>query len=234
MDDQTADSLLWQFSSDACKEAGAIPPEGSRLAYGRQPPESPFRTHHFQTINRAIHIGYQTVPGDCPPMRLISRWGFCARVPRDTFVKRLDIPEQYRSVTPNESRFGLCAVRGDTWPEGDTGFVASWISGSEFVKIQTGIDILFPSALMLYQGPIPNSALLAGGSGAEVMAGFEAASALRVIRRDGREYGVANLNYIVRLPPAGTELILRRNDLLGWFFAIPKWAYKMCSEVKDG
>jgi hypothetical protein len=217
LDADSADdgTLLWSYETAACESAGALPPESMRLHYGERDPQSPYSSRDYATIWRAIENGYQVKPSDCPPIRLIARYGVIVRCPGTVVLRRLERRASVREFEPGCARFGIAEVAGDTWPVGDSGFVASWIAGSEFVKIQTGIVMFFPKRYCLYQGPLPNRTLIRDAD-AEVMAGVEYAVPSRIRTIDARRYGVADMNVIVRLPPAGTELRLPRGAALAW------------------
>jgi len=213
-------TLYWTFLSPAHAAAGAIPPEPMRLPYGEQSPASPFRSGSYGEIWRAIERGYSTYPSDCPPVRIISRFGFIVHCPGRVCIRRVETPRRERIFAENYAAFGMAEMEGDPWPASDSGLIASWILGSEFVKIQTGIRVLFPHGQYLYQGPLPNRTLIANAQ-ADVMAGLEYASHKRTVHMGGHRWGVADINVIVRLPPVGETLQFTRGDGLAWFFLIP-------------
>lgn len=207
--------LYWDYESAAHREAGALAPEPLELPYGQQAPTSPFRSRDYATRWRAIEGGYRVVPADCPPIRFISRYGLGLRCPGDVHLRRLAMPLLDRIIDPAQAAFGLMEVRGTPWPDSDSGFVASWIAGSEFAKIQTGVVVYFPREFCLYQGPIPNHLLL-DNQPLDVMAGIEYANPSRLIAIAGAPHGVARLNIIVRLP--SDSLKLARGALFAWAF----------------
>jgi hypothetical protein len=211
--------LHWLYETDACRDAGARPPERMRLPYGDRDQESPFNSRDYAIIWRAIEAGYEVKPHHCPPVRVISRYGILLRCPGAVYARRLAERTAAREFSESRARYGIVEVAGDLWPIGDSGFIASWIAGSEFVKVQTGISILFPADWCLYQGPIPNQTLL-DGSGVEVMAGIEYAVDKRTREMGGVRYGVANMNVIVRLPPIGAALELSSGTPLAWAFPL--------------
>lgn len=211
--------LYWDYENAECLAAGAIPPESLALPYGKQSRNSPFTSKDYVTIWRAIESGYLTQPGDCPPIRLIANYGFSVRCPGKVFMRRLPERIRLRKFESDRALFGVAEIGGDHWPKSDSGFIASWIAGSEFVKIQTGIRIFFPAEHYLYQGPLPNVVLFQESS-LDIMAGIEYAAEKRMTEINGRQYGVANLNTIARLPTVGNTVNLKRGDLLSWFFVV--------------
>jgi hypothetical protein len=205
--------LIWAFENARVRDAGALPPEQLSLDYGVREPGS--RTHrgHPADPNRLV------TPAACGPVRVISRYGFVVRCPGELTLRRLEQPARERVFEPGLARFGLAEISGTPWPIGDTGLVAGWISGSEYVKIQTGVMILFPADVFLYQGPLPNSQLIEGYR-AEVMAGLEYPNPARVLEHEGRTLNYASINVITRLPEIGEVLHLHRGDPLCWLFAV--------------
>lgn len=224
--------LYWSYEAEACRAAGALPPERMQLPYGVRDRASPFGTRDYATIWRAIERGYEVKPGDCPPVRLISRYGVVVRCPGRVRARRLPERSATRSFSEEHARFGIIEVGGDAWPVGDSGFVASWIAGSEFIKVQTGIGIHFPADGYLYQGPIPNRGLV-DDSPVEVMAGMEYVNDNRVREIAGRRYGLAHMNVIVRLPPADRVLELSRGTPLAWVFPVHASSQVQLSALGD-
>jgi hypothetical protein len=212
--------LYWDYENAECRAAGAIPPKPLVLPYGKQSSNSPFISRDYTKIWRAIESGYKTEPSDCPPIRLIAHYGFSVSCPGKVFIRRLPEEMRFRNFQSERAMFGIVEVGGDPWPKSDSGFIASWIAGSEFVKIQTGILIFFPTGYYLYQGPLPNTILLEQPN-INVMAGLEYATPKRMTEINGKQYGVVNLNIIVRLPALEKTVSLNPGELLAWFFVVP-------------
>lgn len=212
--------LYWKYKDPKFSAAGALPPEPLVLPYGKQLNSSPFISKNYTKIWRAIENGYETQPSDCPPVRLISNYGFTVRCPGKVFIRRISNKRRFRNFESDRATFGIAEVGGDPWPESDSGFVASWIAGSEFIKIQTGILVFFPIEYYLYQGPLPNINLLKQPD-INVMAGLEYATKKRMTKIHGKKHGVADLNIIVRLPILEKTIHLDSGDLLAWFFTVP-------------
>jgi len=209
--------LYWAYENAACRDAGAIVPEPPDMTYAHRTLPA------AKDLAREAELGRPVLPFDCPPVRLIAGYGFQVYCPGEVVLKRADHRRRLRSFATNHASFGLADIGGDPWPQSDSGLVASWISGSEFVKIQTGIMVFFPIDTYLYQGPLPNAGL-DGDGGADVMAGLEYPHAKRQREIAGATYGWSCLNVIVRLPPQGQVVKLGRGDPLAWFFAVPKRA----------
>lgn len=212
--------LYWDYETPESRTAGAIAPERLSLAYGERAPDSPYADKSYASRWRAIEEGYVTQPGDCPPVRLIAHYGYAVRCPGKVRLRRLEQRLGSRDFKLDCARFGIAEVGGDIWPQSDSGFIASWIAGSEFVKIQTGIVVYFRADHYLYQGPLPNTAL-SNLLNVEVMAGLEQAVESRRVNINGNQYGYAQLNIIVRLPPVGSMCEIETGDLLAWFFPVP-------------
>lgn len=209
--------LFWDLADDHVRAAGALPPEPLAMPYARQPHDSPYRLRDFAARWRGLEGGYEAQPGDCPPIRLIAGYGFVVRCPGRVRLRRRASPSRERLRAASRASFGWCDIEGDEWPEGDSGLVASWISTSEFVKVQTGVRIWFPVDAYLYQGPLPNGEL-ADDEPLPVMAGLEYARPGATQTLEGESYGRADLNVIVRLPEAGQELVIERGRALCWLF----------------
>lgn len=205
--------LFWAFENSAVRDAGALPPVHLELDYGLRH-GSPLRN-----LQRAAAPGRPVTPADCGPVRVIARYGFAVRCPGRVILRRSEHRRTERLHTPEVAAFGLAEIRGDRWPVGDSGFVASWISGSEYVKIQTGVLFFFPREMYLYQGPLPNAQLVDGLS-VEVMAGLEYASKDRLWPDQDGCLGWASINVIARLPALGRTVELAAGAPLCWVFPV--------------
>lgn len=213
--------MYWSFSSPAASAAGAIPPEPLNLKNSKIAPESPFKGERtYLNIWQSIEAGYRVIPGDCPPVRLISRFGFMLKCPGDITVRQIAPTDKLRHFSANTARFGKAEVGGTSWEFSDSGFVASWVAGSEFFKIHTGIVVFFSEEDYLYQGPLPN--MRHGDTNLDVMAGLEFMKPDRVQIIGGQKYCVAQMNVIARLPPQNSVLTVKRGEAIGWFFCVPK------------
>lgn len=211
--------LRWAYESELHERAGALPPVRMELAYGRQDPASPYRAREYTARWRAIEAGYRVEPSDCPPVRYTSRYGVCIRCPADTWFRRAAAPRDERRFEDELAAFGLAEVGGAPWPRSDSGFVASWIAGSEYVKVQTGLRVYYDADACLFQGPLPNPQLLDVGD-LEVMTGIEPPARTRRTVIDGRDHGVCDVNLICRLPPPGRTITLARGTPLAWVFEV--------------
>lgn len=211
--------LRWRFAAGA--PAWALPPEPASFDFGVWSRHSPFRQRSFVDRWRAIEDGYQTVPADCPPVRALSRYGFVAHCPGHVTLRRLTVEAQERHFAPGRAAFGRSEIVGDAWPGSDSGLVASWILGSEFVKVHTGIDILFPRGVWLFQGPLPNASLSRGQYDPDVMAAVEGPSMSRTIQQDGQAWTISPLTIIVRVPASGDVVTIERGQPLAWLFPVP-------------
>ena len=215
--------IYWSFENDAAQAAGALPPEKKARSNSSAPENSPFRAGNSTAKWRAIENGYRVVPDDCGPVRNLDRFGFFVRCPGRVIARRLLEPTKYREIDSTVSRYGLAELSGGEWPDSDSGFVASWIAGSEFFKIQTGIRIYFPIDSFLYQGPIPNES----SNSLEVMAGLEYAVPKRTVMIGGASFATCDLNVIARLPEYGREVRTSTGQPIAWFYPIPKDTAKL-------
>jgi hypothetical protein len=213
--------LLWTYLSTQHREAGAIAPVPLSLPFGRQRAHSPIRTNNYADRWRRIEAGEQVEPSDCRPVRFLAHFGFVVACPGRVVVRQLATPEKGRVLTPDYARFGAIEVSGDLGQKSDSLRIASWIAGSAYAKIQTGILIFYPSAQGLYQGPLPNDALLNVPHNRYVMAGIETNKGKNTVLLEGQEYSVAELNVIISLPEIGHEIAIDKGEPIGWFFPIP-------------
>lgn len=212
--------MYWAFADETVQRAGAIPPEPLELGYGCIPDGQRLRGTDLQ---RAHLRGRKVQPADCPPIRVIARYGFLVRSPGAVAVDRVE-PHRWPNFGAAYSEFGTVRVSGDKWPEGDSGFVASWISGADFVKVHTGIRIYFPADHLLYMGPLPNSSEIPSYEvGYSVMAGAEYFRVDNSATIAGERYGISTVNVIVKIPDLeGASWKLAAGEPLAWLIAIPK------------
>ena len=206
--------LLWAFENVAVRDAGALPPVPLELDYG-VPRGAPARD-----LPRAAALGRPVTPADCGPVRVISRYGFAVRCPGKVVLRRAGNPSADRHFADDHASFGHAVIGGDRWPQGDSGFIASWLSGSEYVKVQTGVMLFFPRDVYLYQGPLPNAQLV-DGPHLDVMAGMEYPSKDRLWPAADGDLAWSSINVIVRLPPHEETVELAAGDPLCWVFAAP-------------
>jgi hypothetical protein len=215
-----AGGLLWKYAFPGAEALGALPPKSARFRYGVPHPSSPYRRRQgFEEKWRAIEAGYEVSPADCPAIRSVSRFGWILRCPGTVNASRAAGTAAVRSFGEGYAEYGKSALRGDTWPNSDSGLVVSWIAGSEYIKVHTGIVVLFPARWMLYQGPLPNAGLQ--DKPLPVMAGMETFKSSRTVIIDGQPMCVASMNAILHLPPRGGTLSIHRGEPLLWIFPVP-------------
>lgn len=215
--------MYWAFDNALSKEAGAYPPEPLDLSYGR-------RLHREDRLRgtdlqRAYTVsGREVRPADCGPVRLISRFGHVVRAPGRIVIEREEPEARWRDFSDVSSAYGPVRVSGDRWHGTESGFVASWIAGSEYVKISTGVLVFFPKGYLLYQGPVPNRQLVDDPDVApdrlEVMAGLESYAPDRSREVDSRIVGTAAMNVIARVPQDQSIVEVRRGQVIGWFHLV--------------
>lgn len=213
--------LYWKFTSSATAAHGAIPPKPADFAYGRRSPQD--MKLKGPDLQRSYILGRPVVPSDCPPIRRIARYGVVLRCPGAVVIERSLRPACERVIMRDGwSSFGPCRVSGDYWPEGDSGFVASWISGSEFVKIQVGITMYFPADANLLQMSPPNVGLLEGVPTPEVMSGLEYPNMRTAVEIRGDSYSISVPNVIVKVPAPGKQFHIGAGDVIAWMLLVPK------------
>lgn len=205
--------LYWAFENPAVRDAGALPPVHLELDYGVRQGSAP------KDLQRAAALGRPVTPADCGPVRVIARYGFMIRCPGRVVLKRAEHQRSERLHSPELAAFGPAEIQGDPWPVGDSGLIASWVSGSEYVKIQSGLMIFFPRDMYLYQGPLPNAQLV-DGPDVEVMAGLEYSSKDRLWPDQDGHLGWASINVIARLPAPGRTVEMAAGDPLCWVFPV--------------
>jgi hypothetical protein len=212
-------TLFWAFDGVRSRDAGAYPPEQFAPQFGQR--DDAVRGDELQRAY--LTSGREVVPSDCGPIRLLARYGHVVRSPGQVVITRLDPPVRWREHNEGFSCFGSVRVSGDPWHGTESGFVGSWIAGSEYVKICTGILVIFPRSRVLVQGPLPNSILLdADHDGPpqhlDVMTGIEYFSPRRSQLVNGVRYGIAAMNVIARVPAGPGVVTIERGQPLCWFF----------------
>lgn len=214
--------MYWAFDTIKSKDAGAYPPEPLELSYGHRFGSERLRgielQHAYTIWGREVH------PADCGPVRVLSRFGHVVRAPGRITIRREEPGLRWRDFQHKSSAYGRVRVGGDPWHGTESGFVASWIAGSEYVKISTGILVYFPKGQMLYQGPVPNRQLLDDQTIAsdqlDVMAGMEYFVPGRSRELNGQTYGIAALNIIARAPHGDAIVEVQNGQVIGWFHLV--------------
>lgn len=209
--------LYWKFTNQKYQSVGAIAPEKLDLTYGKQAKDSPFKKEDFVKVWRAIESGYETQPSDCSAIRLISRYGYLVRNPADVYIKFISERVKHKEITPESIKFGHVEISGASWPNSESGYAASWIKGSRYIKIETGITILYPSTYYLFQGPMPNNTLTADCN-FEVMSGIENLKRTENYLINNSSYYYADMNAIIKLPVDDETLFIKKGTPLIWFF----------------
>lgn len=213
-------TLFWKYAFPEAEAVGALPPEPAQFSYGTPDPSSPYsKKQEYEKKWRSIEAGYEVVPADCPAIRSISRFGWVLRCPGTVNASRAKGKLTVRRFGEGYAEYGQSILGGDAWPNSDSGLVASWIAGSEYIKIHTGIVVLFPAGWMLYQGPLPNRELQ--GTPLPVMTGTESFKSQRSVVINEMRMCVSSMNAILRLPPEGNTLSIRRGEPLLWIFPVP-------------
>ena len=214
--------MYWAFDNRKSKEAGAYPPKPLELSYGQRAAGD--RLHGVELQRAYTVAGREVRPSDCGPVRVISRFGHVVRAPGRVTIEREDPEQRWRDFQEDSSAYGAVRVGGDRWHGTESGFVASWIAGSEYVKISTGIVVFFPKGHFLYQGPVPNRQLVSDPQVAsgqlDVMSGLEYFVPARSKNIDGHPYGVAALNIIARAPRDVSHVDVHKGQIIGWFHVV--------------
>ncbi|MFF5985902.1 hypothetical protein [Prauserella flavalba] len=231
--------MYWAFDNLKSKEAGAYPPEALELSYGqRSAGEHRLRGPDLQRAYTVV--GREVRPSDCGPVRVISRFGYAVRAPGHVILQREEPQRKWRDFQDTSSAYGAVRVGGDPWHGTESGFVASWIAGSEYVKISTGIVVFFPKGHLLYQGPVPNRQLVEDPHVAterlDVMSGLEYFVPARSREIDGYPHGAAALNIIVRAPQDDSVVEVHKGQIIGWFHLVASAASQTVDQLppEDG
>lgn len=208
-------TLRWAFLSEEHSAAGAIAPERMGLPFGQRASDSVYRISDYAARCRAIEATETpcVTPGDCPPVRATARYGYVIRSPGSFLVRRQSYSSERRFGT-NSASYGVAHIEADPWPRSDSGLVVSWIVGSEYVKIQTGVLVYFPATTWLYQGGIPFGELSSFVATAIEPPGRS------LVLIEGEPHGVSELNVVVRLPASGDVLAVQRGAAIAWFFPV--------------
>jgi hypothetical protein len=224
--------LYWTFLSQAHKTAGALSPTACDFEYGRLDTNSPHARHlDYVDRNRAIESGYQVQPSDCPPMRAMARTGLLFRCPSFVEAERIHFRKD-RGFDDQSSSHGALRVKGAPWPGSDSGYVASWISGSQYMKIQTGIVLICPRRLGLLQGPIPNGDLISNSLQLTGYSAIEYYSSRRRFVYLQDEYFVVEMNFIYKVPDWGYRVEIQPGSPIGW--ALPMGISSFSMRQLDG
>lgn len=212
--------MYWAFDNPTSKQAGAYPPEPMNLPYGHRAADT--GRLRGTDLQRAYTLsGREVRPSDCGPIRVISRFGHLVRAPGRIVIQREEPARKWRDFQETSSAYGPVRIGGDPWHGTESGFVASWIAGSEYIKISTGILVFFPQHHLLYQGPVPNRQLVddctVATENLDVMTGLEYYNPARSRVLDDQPHGIAALNIIVRAPLDGALVEVDRGQVIGWF-----------------
>ncbi|WP_280381667.1 hypothetical protein [Nocardia wallacei] len=214
--------MYWAFDNPKSRDAGAYPPEPLNLTYGHDS-DGGKRLRGTELQRAYTATGRPVQPSDCGPIRVISAFGNVIRSPGRIIIERAEQSNRWRDFQDDHSTYGPVRVSGDRWHGTESGFVASWLAGSEYAKISTGILVFFPKGHLLYQGPLPNRQLIkdeAAPGELEVMAGLEYFTPERSREINGQTYGMAAMNVIARVPPPGKTVDIPRGRTLGWFYLV--------------
>jgi hypothetical protein len=211
--------MLWTKNDPTIE---AFPPEKASLSYGLIDQDSPFHSRNFAMIQKAIQEGYKPKPSDCPPLRWTSQYGFIVRSPGKVSIRRSGIESPEKVISDSYSRYRDIEISGDKLSQSDSGFIASWITGADYFKIQTNLSLLFPTHYHLMQGPPPNSILASEVKLKNVMLGVEYGSAQRILTIGGIEYFKTELNFIAPIPHHKEIIELEKGDIIGWFIPVMK------------
>lgn len=230
--------MFWAFDNIKSKDAGAYPPEPASLPYG-QPDENSGRLRGSELQREYVRSGREVGPTDCGPVRLLSRFGHIVRSPGHIVLQREEPQLKWRDFQATSSGYGPVRVGGSPWHGTESGFVASWVAGSEYVKLTTGLLVFFPKGQLLYQGPVPNRQLITDQQYApkqlDIMAGLEYFDSERSREIEGERYGMAAINMIVRLPQHTCPIEVREGQILGWFCLVaPPANQKLADLPRDG
>jgi hypothetical protein len=204
--------MEWSYLSAEHAAAGARPPR----PMAGEPPlvrSLPPSARGFARRWRLIESGVPAVPGDCPAIRGAAAYGWAILAPGAVTIERMRERLVERQIGEGAAAYGHAGLRGDQWPGSDSGLVASWISGSDYVKVQTGIVIHYARDQAVFQGPLPFGRIENKALNPLVTTGIE--------RGKNRGKGHrCELNVIVRLPSDGECVHIACGQAIGWFFLV--------------
>lgn len=209
--------IYWEEITD---DFTPFAPEKLCLSYGVSESDSPFNTKNFFQITQAIRSGYEPKPSDCPPIRLTSKYGFSIRCPGNATVEMNESFSHEKIENHDSVIYGYTKITGDKTSHSDSGYIVSWIKGSRYVKIITGIKIYFPTDYYLYQSAPPNFELIEGYNPTLcVMTGIEYPHMKRRVTINNVEYSSTDLVLVVKAK--GSSLTVTKGELLGVFYLVP-------------
>lgn len=163
------------YDNPTSRNTEAYPAEPLNWVYGRDTGVG--KRLHDIDLQRAYTVNGRPVRRlDCGPIRVISTFGHIVRELGRVIIERAAPPNRWRDFSDNHSTYGPVRVSGDRWHGTESGFVASWLAGSEYAKISTGIHAFLPKGHLLYQGLMLNPQLIGDDTapaGLDVTAGLE-------------------------------------------------------------
>lgn len=213
--------LYWEFASEIIMEHGAIPPIDICLELSKPNKDSLLLNRDFISKKRKIESGYIVKPNDCPAILAINNYGLMFKCPGNLKVTLNDSYLDSRIISSEKSNHGFHEIIGEYWPKSDSEKIASWISGSLYTKIHTGIIVYFPKEYLLYQGEIPHGNERKSQDFA-VWNGLESYNKDRGMKIHGVDYGIAEMNFIVSPKLNKTTIEIKKDEPLGIAYPVLK------------
>lgn len=213
------DEIFWNFNSIESKETGALPPIKTKLEFSSFKHDSIYHLESFIEKKRAIEKGYIVTPQDCPAIININNYGFLFKSPGNIKVTYKENYFTDKLFSNERTEHGHFIIEGDYWPRSDSDKILSWITGSKFFKIQTGIDVYFPINYSLYQGAIPFGEEY-DKQGFNIWQGIEIFSKNRVIEINGKSYCICNINFIGTFKDGINSFEILKNDPIGIVYPV--------------
>lgn len=176
-----------------------------------------------EALRRAVTEHRLITEISCPAVQALSTYGYIVTSPGDILIQRSESYSRWRQFNEHSASFCDATVGGDKCDLTESGFYASWLTSTNYAKIFTGIQVLFPTSHMLYQGPIPSFQGSLPFTWLPIASGIEFGTGGRNEVIDGEIYCRSQLNVIVHLPTEQADTIrIKKGEPIGWIHLVPK------------
>lgn len=174
-----------------------------------------FISYSWREKRQLMEAGYIIEPNDCPPIRNLCNYGYEFYSSAYVRIERLT-NKQKRKFTNNYTINGYYKYSGDICKLSDSGFYASWLGNSEYIKIITGLVVYCPVGYGLFQGNIPYYK----NKDFEVFSAIEYKNSMGVYEYQNRKYFMVEINAVIKVK--SNLLEIKRGDPLGIFYPMLK------------
>lgn len=212
-------NLFWEPYNSDLKEI-IIPPKKFKGAYSQKPVDGISNIKSLRERELKLLKGYEITPQDCPAIRHINNYGYQFFCPVDVVIERLSSYHE-RRIEDDYSIYGNYKFSGDKFPIGDSGFCASWLVNPNYIKINTGIQLFYPSDIILYQGDVPFNEKIERDY--VIWSGLESYNSKREVRiNDDVPYAYADITFVISLNPNVDVLKIKKGTPLGIIYPVYK------------